>query len=79
MRSGPTEALKLSLILRTQHRVDRSEGWLLASELGIEPTGITGVLECWAERRWDAFVEHVVPVDIPEERVRLDLLGVCRA
>ncbi len=54
----------------------RRQRRLLAGELGVEPAGVAGVLERGAEGWGDAFVEHVVPVDVAEERVGLDLFGV---
>ena len=46
--------------------------------LCVEPGRVAGTLECRAERRTDPLVQQVVPVEIAEERVRLDLLGIVR-
>ena len=55
------------------------EHWRHARELAVEVAGIGSVLDRRHERRRDAFVVDIVPVDSSEEGMAHDLLSVSRS
>ena len=79
MWTGPAETLELGLILSAQHGMHWRQGRFFARKLGIEPACIAWIFKRWTERRGDTFVEHVVPIDIGEEGMCLDLVCIGRA
>lgn len=59
--------------------MNRCEGRFLAGEFSVEPAGITWIFEGRSKGRCDSLVEHVVPIDVAEEGVRLYFLCISRA
>lgn len=78
-RRDPAEARKLGLVLGSELRVDGREGRLLARELLVEVGRVGRVADRGEVRRRDALVVYVVKVDVCEELMALDLLGVALA
>lgn len=75
-RGDPREARKLGLVLGGELGVDGGKRRLLARKLLVEVGRVGRVAdrgEVWGR---DALVVHVVEVDVGEELVALDLLGV---
>lgn len=57
-------------------RLDRGQDWSHTGELGIEVARIRRALDLGHERRVDALVVDVLPVDVPKERLAHHLLCV---
>ena len=72
----PGEVAELGLVLGGEDAVHGGEHGLLPGELGVEPRGVARVLERRAEGRLHAQRKQLVPVDVAEERMRLDFLRV---
>ena len=75
-RCNPREPSKLLLVGRAQLRVHRRKRRLLARELLVKVARVRRVADRREVRRRDAFVEHVVKVDVLEEKVALDVFRV---
>lgn len=57
-------------------RLNGSENWSHTCELRVEIAGVSCALDLRHERRSHSLVVNVLPVDIPEEWLAHDLLGV---
>jgi hypothetical protein len=78
-RTYPREPFELLLVSRRQLSVDRGQGRLLASELLVEVAGIGAPVDGWEVWRRNTLVEDVLPADISEEGLALDLDGIVLA
>jgi len=64
---------------RRHTRLHRSQDWGDAGKLRIEIARIRRTSDLRQEGRWYPLVVNVVPVNVPEEGVAHDLLGVSGA
>ena len=73
------EPPKLLLIRLTQHRVHRRQHRRNTRKLAIKVARIRRILNLRQERRRQLLRIDLLPIDIPEEGVAHDFLGICRA
>lgn len=75
-RRDPTKARKLLLILRRQLGVYRRKRRLLARKLLVEITCISRVPDRGEIRSGDAFIVHIIKIDVFEKQVLFDVFSV---